>query len=40
MSSAAMAGVFDLELHDVDTVTLDDSEDDDVIEVDEVLKHT
>lgn len=31
-----MAGVFDLELHDVDTVTLDDSDEDDVIEIDEV----
>lgn len=34
--SSFMAGVFDLELHDVDTVTLDDSDEDDVIEIDEV----
>lgn len=30
-----MAGVFDLELHDVETVEVDDS-DDDVIEIEEV----
>lgn len=30
-----MAGVFDLELHDVETVEVDDS-DDDIIEIEEV----
>lgn len=35
--SSYMAGVFDLDL-DVDTVTVGDSDEDDIIEVDEVLK--
>lgn len=35
--SSYMAGVFDLDL-DVDTVTVGDSDEDDIIEVDEVFR--